>query len=471
MLFTSITFISFFLPAFFALYYLIPKNLVRARNAVLLLFSVVFYAWGGVGYLALLAASVAVNYLTGIALGAAGERAGLRRAILAASVILNLALLGVFKYANFVTSSLAAAGFAVKVTSIALPIGVSFYTFQGMSYVFDVYRGNAAVAKNPLVVALYISLFPQLVAGPIVRYADVERELTFRTYSASEFASGAVRFMLGFAKKLVLANSVGEIADAAFSRVGTELMSTPLAWLGAIAFTFQIYFDFSAYSDMAIGLGRMIGFHFNENFDYPYIAASVTEFWRRWHISLSTWFRDYVYIPLGGNRRGVPRQIFNLFVVWTLTGLWHGANWTFILWGLYYGVLLIFEKFVIGKRLEKIPKAIRHVVTLFLVVVGWVLFRADSIADALSYLGAMFGSAAGDLREFVYLCRQYAIELALSAAAALPVKVWIEKRLGRKGSVPPKAQIAAALFAFAVFAFAYMKLVSGSFAPFIYFQF
>lgn len=470
MLFSSVTFIAFFLPIFFAAYYLVPKKFTQGRNAVLLLFSIVFYAWGGVGYLALIFASIAINYLSGLFICKLSGKSA-RRAVLVLCVILNLSLLGVFKYANFVTSTLVSFGVLASATSIALPVGISFYTFQGMSYVFDVYKGDAQRAKNPLTVALYISLFPQLVAGPIVRYTDIERELSERTYSTSEFASGAVRFVMGFGKKMILANAVGEIADEVFSRTGTSLLSAPLAWLGAIAFSLQIYFDFSAYSDMAIGLGKMIGFHFNENFDYPYVSTSVTEFWRRWHISLSTWFRDYVYIPLGGNRRGVPRQIFNLLVVWALTGMWHGANWTFIVWGLYYGVLLILEKFVLQKALKKVPAAIRYIVTMLLVAVGWVLFRSETLGGAWTYLGAMFGAGGTGTAEFVYLLREYAPELVLCVIAVFPLKKLALSRLEKRGRTPAWAQIAVLVAALFVFALSYMKLVSGSFMPFIYFQF
>lgn len=278
--------------------------------------------------------------------------------------------------------------------------------------------------------------------------------------------------MLGFGKKMILANSVGAIADSVFSGSTSGAMSAPLAWLGAVAFTFQIYFDFSSYSDMAIGLGKMFGFHFNENFNYPYVSTSVTDFWRRWHISLSTWFRDYVYIPLGGNRRSLPRRIFNLSVVWALTGLWHGANWTFILWGFYNGVLLIFEKFVIGKRLEKIPAVIRGIVTMFLVIIGWVLFRSDSISSAWTYLGTMFGIGAGtDVSEFVYLVSQNWIVLVLSVIASLPLKNLIRPKVESSRKLATAAGVVLFVFSVAVFAFSYMKLVSGSFMPFIYFQF
>ena len=467
MSFTSVIFITVFLPVFLICYFAVPAKKIRVRNMVLFLFSLVFYAWGGVRYLALLLASVLLNYLGGLLVHCCDGSVRRRRAALALIVTGNVLLLGVFKYANFVTGTLASAGLPVAVTAISLPIGISFYTFQGMSYVFDVYRGRAALAKSPLTVALYISLFPQLVAGPIVRYTTVERELTDRRTTVPEFAAGAVRFMLGFGKKVILANAMGEIADQVFSRSGTALLTTPLAWLGAAAFTLQIYFDFSGYSDMAIGLGRMLGFHFNENFSYPYIADSITDFWRRWHISLSSWFRDYIYIPLGGNRRGVPRQILNLLVVWSLTGLWHGANWTFILWGLYYGLLLILEKFLIGDRLRRIPGVFRHILTLLLVMIGWVLFRSATITDAADYLAVMFGAGGSAPAETVYLLREYAVALVLSLVAILPVRDRLLSRLGNGTAV----QLGTAVFAMAVFFLSYMRLVSGSFMPFIYFQF
>ncbi len=472
MVFTSITFLLFFLTAFLILYYAVPARFLRARNAVAFLFSIAFYACGGVGYLFLLLFSVAANYGFGAGIGRSrGKRA--KKAFLAAAVVVNVGLLGVFKYAGFVTSSLASVISGFPVLKTALPIGISFYTFQGMSYVFDVYSGSVGWAKNPLTVGLYISLFPQLVAGPIVRYADIESEIGERSFSSRDFASGAVRFMFGLGKKAILANSVGEIADGIFNRGGYP-PTAPEAWLGAAAFALQIYLDFSSYSDMAIGLGQMIGFHFKENFDYPYDSLSVTEFWRRWHMSLSTWFRDYVYIPLGGNRRGPGRQIFNLMVVWTLTGIWHGANWTFILWGVYYGVLLIIEKFLIGKRLGKIPAPVRYVGTAVAVLIGWVLFRSASISEAWEYLRSMFGASGGSLGECVYYVKEYALELAAAVLASVVPWRRIAKKLSERPLPAPVASFlpyGAAALAFLVFGIGYMRMVSGSFTPFIYFQF
>ncbi len=507
MLFTSNIFISVFLPAFLVLYFMVPQRFVKPHNLLLIIFSIIFYGWGGIRYLGLIGASIAINYLSGLLVEkrdpgkkfferknfekvefkSGKDYSIFRKVVLVASILINVALLGIFKYAGFVTQTLADIGLAVDIVSIALPIGISFYTFQGMSYVFDVYKGDTKAAKNPLTVALYIALFPQLVAGPIVRYTDIEREIVSRKVCLHDFYYGILRFMLGFGKKLILANSVSIIADEAFSNVGTQLLTPSLAWLGAIAFTFQIYFDFSAYSDMAIGLGRMIGFHFNENFNYPYVSTSITEFWRRWHISLSTWFRDYVYIPLGGNRCSISRQIMNLFAVWLLTGVWHGANWTYILWGIYYGILQIIEKFIIGNdRLRRIPSWIRYITTMLLVIFGWVLFRAESISDAWTYLRCMFGinpamtaSAAGSgatalqsaLSECVYLIKEYYPELILSVISSLPVIKFIEDRMTKTRFGIHAFRTLISLFAIAVFAAAYVKLVSGSFSPFIYFQF
>lgn len=472
MVFTSEEFLLFFLPLLFLVYFAVPARFLQARNAVLFIFSIVFYAWGGVRYLVLFAASMAANYLGGLAVGLFKSKR-LKKLSLVLTLAVGLGLLGVFKYAGFFTGILESAGITDKVISFALPIGISFYTFQGLSYVIDVYRGDAACQKNPLAVCLYVALFPQLVAGPIVRYTDVERELVCRRHSFEGFSDGAVRFMLGFGKKMLMANPMGEIADKVFTLSGTSLLTSPAAWVGAVAYAFQIYFDFSAYSDMAIGIGKMFGFKFNENFNYPYISASVTEFWRRWHISLSTWFRDYVYIPLGGNRCSVLRHIFNLSVVWFLTGMWHGASWNFILWGVYYGVLLILEKYVFAGVMKKIPKPVSHVLTMLIVLVGWVFFRADTLADAAVYLSAMFAGVA-DFREAEYLVRQYLPELVLCFIGIFPVKDlcsrFFEKRADKTGWVVTH-EVSVKLFAVAVFALSYAKLVSGSFNPFIYFRF
>jgi len=474
MLFTSSEFIIFFLPLLFLIYFLVPKKFLGVRNFVLFAFSLAFYAWGGVKYLALFGVSMAANYLGGLVVGLA-KRKSLKRLFLILTIGVGLGLLGVFKYAGFFTSTLASVGLPVPVVSFVLPIGISFYTFQGLSYVIDVYRGDAAIQKNPLKVCLYIALFPQLVAGPIVRYTTVENELSAREHSITMFSEGAVRFMLGFGKKMLMANPMGEIADSVFAKTGGELLTAPVAWIGIVAYAMQIYFDFSAYSDMAIGLGRMFGFRFNENFNYPYISKSITEFWRRWHISLSTWFRDYVYIPLGGNRCSVARHIFNLAVVWFLTGMWHGASWNFILWGVYYGVLLILEKYVFGGVMEKLPNVLRHVLTLILILVGWVFFRADNLSSSVIYLSAMAGFNGGDVREAVYLIMQYLPEFIICLIGIFPVKNLFDRFLSAKAENSGVAafvkEFIPKLFALAVFALAYMKLVSGSFNPFIYFQF
>ncbi|MBR6807663.1 MAG: MBOAT family protein [Clostridia bacterium] len=474
MLFTSSEFIIFFLPLLFLIYFLVPKKFLGVRNFVLFAFSLIFYAWGGVKYLALFAVSMAANYLGGLGVGLAKSK-NVKRLWLILTVGVGLGLLGVFKYAGFFTSTLAHTGLPVKVVSFVLPIGISFYTFQGLSYVIDVYRGDAALQKNPLKVCLYIALFPQLVAGPIVRYTTVEKELSSREHSVTLFSDGAVRFMLGFGKKMLMANPMGEVADRVFSHTGSELLTAPSAWVGIIAYAMQIYFDFSAYSDMAIGLGKMFGFRFNENFNYPYISRSITEFWRRWHISLSTWFRDYVYIPLGGNRCSVIRHIINLAIVWFLTGMWHGASWNFILWGVYYGVLLILEKYVFGGVTEKLPRALRHVLTLALILVGWVFFRADSFSSAVQYLSAMAGANGTSPHEAVYLIMQYLPEFIICFIGIFPVKRLLEKKFSANAEHSLSAaffkEFAPKLFALGVFALAYMKLVSGSFNPFIYFQF
>ncbi len=357
---------------------------------------------------------------------------------------------------------------------VTLPIGISFFTFQGLSYVLDVYRGQAEPQRNPFHVALYISLFPQLVSGPIVRYTTVAEEILTRRETVSDFSAGAVRFLFGLAKKMLLANQLGLMSDEIFA-VRPEFLTVSLTWLGAIAYTGQIYFDFSGYSDMAIGLGHMFGFHFLENFNYPYISRSVTEFWRRWHISLSTWFRDYVYIPLGGNRCSPARHIRNILVVWALTGFWHGAAWTFLAWGLYYALLLLGEKYLWGRALKRLPSFLRHVYALVLILLGWVIFRAETLSYAGQFIAAMFGAAAGgwtDGRSLYYLL-QFRWELLLAIPASLPLRDWTLKRLevrdtALSGLILTWGPKAAAL---GLFALSFLRLVSSSYNPFIYFRF
>jgi D-alanyl-lipoteichoic acid acyltransferase DltB (MBOAT superfamily) len=473
MLFTSNVFVQFFLPLLLAVYFLMPRCGVKGKNVILLVFSMIFYAFGGIRHFFLLLLSILINYLGGLGVGLCHSNLN-KKICLWISVTANLIMIGVFKYAGFASSILKNLGVLTEVVDIALPIGISFFTFQGLSYVVDVYRGDTPAQKNPLNVALYVSLFPQLVAGPIVRYTDIEKEIIQRGHSTAEVSDGLVRFMLGFGKKMLIANPMGLVADEVFALTGSALLTTPLAWVGAIAYTMQIYFDFSAYSDMAIGLGKIFGFHFNENFNYPYIALSITDFWRRWHISLSTWFRDYVYIPLGGNRCSIARQVFNLAVVWVLTGLWHGASWNFIAWGTYYGLLLILEKFVLHKLLPKIPKWLRHIFTLFIVVVGWVFFRAATLKDGVEYLGVMFGGASFDVSSAVYYLLQFAPEFICAVIGIFPLRNLLadilDKYSEKKGVFVLRA-VWPKVFAVVVFILSYTALVSGSFNPFIYFQF
>lgn len=471
MVFSSMSFLFFFLPALLAVYYLIPKRLRDARNFVLLAFSLLFYAYSGLRLLLIMIASVAINFICG--LFASPERTQrIRKLAVVAALILGLGLLGWLKYAAFFARSINLLGTNLAIPYVILPIGISFYTFQGLSYVLDVYRGDTSPQKNPLRIALYISFFPQLVAGPIVRYPEIESRLDIHRESFAVFSDGAVRFVFGLAKKMLLANALGEIADKLFNATPGAL-PVLTAWIGALAYTGQIYFDFSAYSDMALGLGKMFGFHFPENFNYPYISKSITEFWRRWHISLSRWFRDYLYIPLGGNRVSRAKHILNIMIVWLLTGLWHGAAWNFVAWGAWFGLLLICEKYIWGKLLDKAPKAARHVYTLLLVVVSWVIFRSDTLTHAFGYIGAMFGSS-GALYDGqgVYYVLEYWPELVFAMIAVLPVKNLLERFLNGKSGMAGTLYIwGPRALALVLLALSYLKLVTGSFNPFIYFRF
>ena len=458
MVFSSFHFLFFFLPALLLCYFLIPQKLRAGRNLLLLAFSLFFYAYGGVRFLPLMLVSIGINYLFGL-LCAPGLRG--RRLFLWLGTACNLALLGWFKYAGFAARNLRLLGAELAIPEVVLPIGISFFTFQGMSYVFDVYRGEAAPEKNPLWVALYVSLFPQLVAGPIVRYTTVAGEIRTRQETLDGFTEGAVRFLFGLSKKLILANGVGALADAVYGSTLSGL-TVSLAWLGSVAYTLQIYFDFSAYSDMAIGLGRIFGFHFLENFDYPYISRSITEFWRRWHMTLSGWFREYVYIPLGGNRKGLKRQILNLFIVELLTGIWHGANWNFICWGLYYFVLLAAEKLFLLPYLKK-GRVWPHFYTLFLVVVGWAMFVGNDTGVSFGLLFQKLFVPSGGVSP-LYFLRNYGVLLAVSVVCCTPLieKLW---DVLRKNVVTRCAAILTLL----VVSTAYV--VGSTNSPFLYFNF
>ena len=391
MVFSSLTFLLFYLPAVLAVYYLAPAKL---KNLVLFVFSLLFYAWGEPVYVGLMIFSTVLDYCCGRAAEAyRGTKKA--KAALIVSVTVNLGLLCLFKYTDFLLTTINGVfGLSIPLLNLPLPIGISFYTFQTMSYTIDVYRGDTKAQKNLISFGAYVSLFPQLIAGPIVRYQTIAAQIDHRVHTADLFSSGVKRFVCGLAKKVLLANNIGLLWNT-ISQTELSGLTVVSAWLGLIAFGFQVYFDFSGYSDMAIGLGRMFGFSFCENFEYPYISASVTEFWRRWHISMGTWFRDYVYIPLGGNRRGFKIQLRNIAIVWLLTGFWHGAAWNYVLWGIFYGLLLMLEKFFLLEKSKKLPAAVARLYTLLCVLVGWGLFAIEDFSKLGGYFGAMFGAGAG----------------------------------------------------------------------------
>ena len=469
MVFSSFVFLLAFLPIVLLLYYLCPA---RLRNLVLLVFSLVFYAWGEPVYVLIMLFSIVFDYANGRLIEHFKNKncPGKAKAALIVDLCGNLAILGFFKYTDFVIGSInSITGAGLSLLHIALPIGISFYTFQTMSYTIDVYRGEVAAQKNILTFATYVTLFPQLIAGPIVQYKTVEKELMHRKVTLEDFSEGAFRFSVGLAKKVLLANQIGSLWDS-ISQLNH--MSVATAWLGAIAYSFQIYFDFSGYSDMAIGLGAMFGFTFPENFNYPYESKSITEFWRRWHISLGTWFREYVYIPLGGNRHGVGRQILNLAIVWFLTGLWHGAYYNFILWGVYYGVLLVLEKFVLKKVLDKLPAAFGHIYTMLFVMIGWSLFSWQDMADSANYMRAMFfRTGAGVVnQQTMYLLVSHAALLVIAVIGSLSVvKRFLICRAFPEDTA--RREIAAILFTIVLFIACVALLVNSSYNPFLYFRF
>ena len=465
MLFSSIPFLYYFLPLVLAVYFLTPA---RFRNAVLLLASLIFYAWGEPKYVLLMLASI----LSGYGFGLLQERyRGQKGAKLVCglSVAVSLSFLLYFKYADFFLENFnAATGLGVPLLRIALPIGISFYTFQIISYTVDVYRGEPA-QKNLIHLAAYVAMFPQLIAGPIVRYSDIAQQLEHRSHSTALAAEGVRRFLIGLGKKILIANQLGELCSV--FRASDE-KSVLFYWLYAVAFALHIYFDFSGYSDMAIGLGLCFGFHFKENFNYPYISASITEFWRRWHISLGTWFRDYVYIPLGGNRVGRARQLLNILVVWMLTGFWHGAAWNFVVWGLMFAVLLIMEKLWLLKPLSKC-RPLAHLYVVFFVVISFVIFNAENMGQALSDIGGLFGAGGIPLvsAEAVYCLRSFALVLILAVLGATPL---LRNGLVRLSQYPTAGKVLNALEPFTLFVLLLVMtgyLVDGSFNPFLYFRF
>lgn len=465
MLFSSSTFLFVFMPCVLAVYYGLLRKWRMGQNIFLFLASLFFYWWGEPKFVLVMLASIGMNYLFGLWVDACRQRGRSMRLPIVYTVAANLSVLFVFKYLNFAVRNLNVLGFDLTPPEIALPIGISFFTFQAMSYVFDIARGHGHVQRNPLNVGLYIALFPQLVAGPIVKYETVAQEIQNRKESWADFSAGVRRFLVGFCKKVLIANQMAIVADAAFA---AEAPAAAYAWLGVVCYTLQIYYDFSGYSDMAIGLGRMFGFHFRENFNWPYASRSITEFWRRWHISLGSWFRDYVYFPLGGSRVSRGKTLRNLFVVWLLTGIWHGANWTYIAWGMMMFVLLVLEKFTgFAKHL---PRSVQHGYTMLMVSLSWMIFRAESIGAAGEYFLALLGVHGlwEPLAGFYF--REEFVFLAAAILFAVPFAPWLRKKAEQsRFSAVWEALYAVGLMAAFLAAVAY--IIKGTYNPFIYFNF
>ncbi len=471
MLFSSTTFIYLFLPIVLFFNFVVFKKSRLLQNIFLLFSSLFFYAWGEPKFVLVMIASIIINWFFGLIISKKRENKKISKLIIALDVSLNLGILFLFKYLTFTCSIIDSIfGVRLPIPNIALPIGISFFTFQAMSYVIDVYRQKGEVQTNILYVGLYISFFPQLIAGPIVRYETIADEIKNRRETLGDFFDGFARFVVGLSKKVLLANSFAILADQSFNTIKNDSISVMFSWLGAIAYTLQIFFDFSGYSDMAIGLGRMFGFHFLENFDYPYISTSITEFWRRWHMSLGTWFRDYVYFPLGGSRCGKLRNIFNLFVVWSLTGLWHGANFTFIVWGLMYFVLLVIEKLTgLHKKSHKLLNVLKWIYTVLFVVLGWVIFRADSIGHAFVYIKSMFGLTGNLFADGIFTgwFTQNLILLVIGIVLSTPIFRFLSQKTKDNNVIGfVKAGGLICLFVLSV-----ASLVSSSYNPFIYFNF
>ena len=464
MLFSSIPFLFYFIPCVLVLYFASPKPL---KNTVLLISSLVFYAWDRPKFALLMVAAIVSGYVFGLLIEKFRGKI-LGRVFLVLSVGSSLAMLGFFKYTDFFISTFnSVSGLSVPLTGIALPVGISFYTFQILSYTVDVYRGDVAAQKNPISLAAYVSMFPQLIAGPIVRYSDIEKQLVSREHNFDAAAQGIRRFVIGLGKKILIANALGELCDVFKA---SDDKSVLFYWLYAVAFTLHIYFDFSGYSDMAIGMGKVFGFDFLENFDYPYVSTSVTEFWRRWHMSLGTWFRDYVYIPLGGNRVSKIKWFRNIFVVWFLTGFWHGAAWNFIVWGLYFAVLLVLEKVWLKKYLDK-SKVLSRIYVMLLVIISFVIFNAADMGEAMRYIGGMFGFGSVPVysAEWLYYFRSYAVVIVMAVIGATPLPKKIIAKFSEKNEKLFNIAEPLVLVGLMIVMTAY--LVDGSFNPFLYFRF
>ncbi|MGI6402655.1 MAG: MBOAT family O-acyltransferase [Oscillospiraceae bacterium] len=458
MVFSSILFLFRFMPIVFGIYYLTPR---RFKNAVLFVASLIFYSWGEVRYLPLVLLSTLVDYVASLGIERRRAKGFRGRGYLALSLIFNVGSLGFFKYSGFLAENLnALLGTSIPVMAFTLPLGISFYTFQTMSYTIDVYRDDVKVEHNIINFGTYVTLFPQLIAGPIVRYSDVARELQERTHSLEGVGKGIQTFIMGLGSKVLIANNIGSLWTRV-SAMDFATVSTPLAWLGILAFALQIYFDFSGYSLMAIGLGKMLGFEFPQNFNYPYISKSITEFWRRWHMTLGSWFREYLYIPLGGNRKGVARQYFNILVVWATTGLWHGANWNFVLWGLYFAVFLCIEKAFLLSALEK-SRVLSRIYLLTLVLISWVLFAITDFALLGQFFTRLFGGYAGS--DWIYYLRNYRITFVLGFLFSTPILRKVRDKIGEN-------HILVTAFCAVVFILSVAYLVDSTYNPFLYFRF
>lgn len=470
MLFSSVTFIIGFLPIVLGIYYILLRKTKKTKNIFLLLTSLLFYAWGEPYFVFIMILSIFANWCLGLLIDKYKENKLKSKIILVVMFIFNLLILGIFKYLNFFVENINNLfNTHIVMQNIVLPIGISFFTFQAISYVIDIYKKDAKVQKNLLNMGLYISFFPQLIAGPIVRYKTIAEQIDERDENFEKFSQGVVRFIKGLAKKVLLSNSLALVADKTFGMIPQEL-SIILAWLGIISYSLQIYFDFNGYSDMAIGLAKMFGFELEENFNYPYISKSITEFWRRWHISLETWFRDYVYIPLGGSRVNTRRLILNLFIVWFLTGFWHGANWTFIAWGIFYFVLLIIEKTVKLPQTSnnKVINFIKHIYTLFFVMIGWVMFRSDSLGYAWQYIKAMFGMLGNKIydNQTILYMKEYGMYIILGILFSIPI---INKFAKIKNNIFIK--VIRIIIMLSLFYLSMSYIVKGTYNPFIYFNF
>lgn len=468
MVFSSVVFLYIFLPIMLLVYFIVPK---KFKNAVMIIASLIFFAWGEIRYIFIMLILAVMDYFCGKKIDKYFDNKKKKRLYLGIDVGVNLLILFFFKYADFIISNInLITGFNIPLLNIPLPIGVSFNTFQSLSYIIDVYRGTVKCEKSFYNYLTYTTLFPQIIAGPIVRYETVDEELVDKKISMNNFTKGMKRFILGLGKKVLIANNVGKLWSIIES--GSYITLSPaLAWLGLVAFALQIYFDFSGYSDMAIGLANIFGMNFDENFNYPYISKSITEFWRRWHITLSSWFKDYIYIPLGGNRKGLAKQIRNILIVWLLTGAWHGASWNFILWGLYFGVILILEKMFLLKFLEKIPAIFRHIYTIFLVLISWLIFAFEDLGKIGEYFKALFNFnySYSYNSEGIYYLKNYAIIIIIGIILSTPIITKLLKKMETKNKLLPS--LITSFIYIAIFIFSTSYLVSDSFNPFLYFRF